>query len=173
VSLLREHVAPDLSDRVVVVSGGGRHADGGEAEVRRRADEAVAAQVAADELAIIGRLQEALGRGSGGRDGASAVVGALQRGEVATLILTDAVVETGRTAWFGDEPLQLALDRADLDAMGVDQPRQADLVDVVVRAAVLSDAEVVVTSSAVEVAPRDGIGALLRFDPRDAHGPGV
>lgn len=128
--------------------------DGVSEEVAR-----MARSIAAEETAtLLGRFAELRGRGTGCAQGASDVVKALQMALVDTLLVADDD-DAQPLAWFGPEPFHVALDRSELDAMGVTQAEQAPLVDVAVRAALGTGARVhVVPRSAVT----DRIGAVLR-----------
>lgn len=164
ISLLQEHLPTALRDRFVSIPGGGRHADGSDEEVRRRVAAAVAVEAARDEVDVLERFAQARGRDDGAADGIGSVVRALQQAQVDTLLLTPSWHASERTLGFGPEVTQLALDAGDLAAMAVDQPASAPLVDVVLRAALGTDANVAVVSADVAAAPRDGLGALLRFE---------
>ena len=65
-----------------------------------------------------------------------------------------------RQAWFGPEPIHVALTEDMVAAMGVDQPRQARLADVAVRAALGTGAGVRVVPPA---GASEGLGAILRW----------
>ncbi len=65
--------------------------------------------------------------------GVAAVVEALRKAQIDTLVLSDDPSST-LTAWIGPEPLQLALSREDIDALGVEQPQQDRLDAALVRA---------------------------------------
>jgi len=65
-----------------------------------------------------------------------------------------------RTAWFGPEPLQVGIDEATVRAMGVDEPREGRSIDVCIRAALGSGAEVRIVPGAVL---DRNLGAVLRF----------
>ncbi|MGN6474649.1 MAG: baeRF2 domain-containing protein [Mycobacteriales bacterium] len=167
ITLLRDHLPSALQESFVAVPGGGRHADGGNEEVSRRVAEAVAAHAASEEVAVLERFAQANGRHEGAADGVAAVVSALQKAQVDTLLVSAASWrESDRMLGYGPEPTQLAADDADLQAMAVDEPSRGPLIDVVLRAALGTDAEVVAVSDAAEAAPRDGLGALLRFEAR-------
>jgi hypothetical protein len=89
------------------------------------------------------------------------VLEALQTGAVGTLLVHDEVDDL-RTAWFGPEPLQVGIDRESAAGMGVDEPWEARAVDVCIRAALGSSADVRVVPKAVLT---DNVGAILRFKP--------
>ena len=77
---------------------------------------------------------------------------------VDTLLVHDDE-DDDRSAWFGPEPNHLGLNIADLEAIGVTQPRQARRVGVAVRAALGTGAAVRLVPAATV---RDGLGAILR-----------
>lgn len=164
ITLLREQLPTSLRDAFVAVPGGGRHADGGNEEVGRRVAEAVAARAAQDELDVLERFAAARGRGEGSADGVGAVVRALQQAQVDTLVVTADLHDSDRTLEYGPEPTQVATDVGDLAAMAVDSPQRGRMVDVALRATLATDGGVAVISNGAAEAPRDGIGALLRFD---------
>lgn len=67
-----------------------------------------------------------------------------------------------RTAWFAvDAPYECARDRADLDGLGLGELAEASLVDVAVRAALVSGGSVLLVPA--HGGPAEGLGALLRW----------
>ncbi|HEX3707851.1 MAG TPA: Vms1/Ankzf1 family peptidyl-tRNA hydrolase [Mycobacteriales bacterium] len=164
IGLLRERLPVALQDSFVAVPGGGRHADGGNAELGRRVAEAVAASAAQDEVETLERFAEARGRNEGAADGIRSSVRALQMAQVDALIVARGMHASERELSYGPAATQLALDDGELSAMAVERPSRTFLVDVAVRAALGTDADVLVVSDDTASAPRDGIGALLRFD---------
>ena len=120
-------------------------------------------------------------RGTRAVEGAGATLAALARGQVATLVLTGLFLDDRRTAWFGPAPTDVAADRDTLAGLGVPGPVEGRLVDVAVRAALGTGAEIRVLDPADETrpatdrgathdapappehAPAEGLGALLRF----------
>jgi peptide subunit release factor 1 (eRF1) len=127
-------------------------------ELRRLVQTAVAEQT----VAVLDRFKEERGQADKAADGPAAVVSALQMAMVETLLVHDDPADE-RVAWFGPEPLQLALSKDDVAGMGVEFPEQARLVDVAVRAAVGSGADVRIVPKAVVT---DGFGAVLRAATR-------
>lgn len=162
--LLAEHLPAGLADRWVTVEGGGRAVDGSDEVLGTRVLQAVADRVALETLALVNRFIEEKERQERACEGVGATVAALRMAQVGTLLLTDGFADT-RPAWFGPDPSQLALDEESVRALGVHAPRQAPLVDVLLRAALCTAAEVRMVSSELAGAPSDGIGALLRFPP--------
>jgi hypothetical protein len=198
--LLREQAPKRVRELLTVVGG-----EYGSLEaVFAEADKLAAATVEADNRALLDRLAEELGqaadpgaergdravggapapaaeRGTRAVEGAGATLAALARGQVATLLLTGLFLDDRRTAWFGPAPTDVAADREALAGLGVPGPVEGRLVDVAVRAALGTGAEVRVLDPADETrpaadrgathdapappehAPAEGLGALLRF----------
>jgi Bacterial archaeo-eukaryotic release factor family 2 len=160
VQLLAEQVPPRVSALIDQV--GGEYPD--VESLLRRADEAVMELVREDEEVLLARFAEERGQGDRAVDGPAAAVAALAKAQVETLLLVDGQVD-GRTAWFGEEPTQIALDEAAIADMGDPTPVEAPLVDVLVRAAILTGADERVVGQGPD-APTGGVGALLRWsDP--------
>jgi len=139
---------------------GGRSPDG---SWPRRAEQArwEVRQAAADDRARL--LAELLADQARGRavQGVRGTVAALARAQVRTLLLSPAALD-GRVAWFGPEATDVALRRDHL--LRARAPaRRAPLVDVAIRAALLTDADVIVLEPAAPAGPSEGIGALCRF----------
>jgi Bacterial archaeo-eukaryotic release factor family 2 len=160
VQYLEKHLPARVTKKVIVRHvPGGRSQDGSEhlraeqlaAEVRLAVAEWTAAEF--DEA-----------RAPGGRavEGRVATAEALAQGRVGVLLLAP---EPGpaRPAWFGPSGTDVAADPETLERAGV-RPRRGRLVDVAVRAALLTGVEVRVLPSAdIPRAPSEGIGALCRF----------
>jgi hypothetical protein len=69
-----------------------------------------------------------------------------------------------RTAWFGREPGQVALERGTLLVEGEPVPVEGRLLDTAVRAALGTGAEVrVLGDETGDRGPGDGFGAVLRY----------
>ncbi|UQX04205.1 hypothetical protein [Streptomyces sp. RerS4] len=94
-------------------------------------------------------------------EGLARTVAALQRGQVAALLLNHPPAASQRL-WTGPEPTQLALTEEELAAFGVRAPREEPADEALVRALVGTAAElVVVPEDDLELA--EGVGALLRY----------
>lgn len=95
-------------------------------------------------------------------EGLPAVVTALQRGQVDTLLIVDDPSSTAEL-WVGPEPNQVALEPETLTAMGVDHPHRVRADAAIVRA--LFGTEAAVTVLGPEEAPpmSDAIGVVLRY----------
>lgn len=124
--------------------------------------EALTASRAGEETAaVLERFAEETGRRDRGTNGPAATVDALSRANVETLIVR-ADPDDARTTWFGPAPTQLALDLDAMAAMGVAAPIGGRLVDVLIRAAFRTGADVRIVPESAGDFPRDGVGALLR-----------
>ena len=158
VGFLRDALPPDVDERVRVVEGE-RPRGGGAGGVPE--DVADVVRRARDERldAVVSKFDEELGQRDLAVEGASETVAALSRAQVEVLLIRDTDDET--TAWIGPEPTMLAIDRGDLEALGVDEPREVRLVDALVRAALGTSAGVRLLRD--ERGPAGGIGALLRW----------
>ncbi|MFE9203145.1 Vms1/Ankzf1 family peptidyl-tRNA hydrolase [Micromonospora sp. NPDC006431] len=101
--------------------------------------------------------------------GLAAVVSALQRNQVDTMLIVDDPSATGEL-WVGPEPTEIATDPQQLAAMSVADPQRVRADAALLRALVGTDADLTVL--APEEAPEltDGVGAVLRYV--DASTPG-
>jgi hypothetical protein len=101
--------------------------------------------------------------------GLEAVVAALQRNQVDTMLIVDDPSAAGEL-WVGPEPTEIATDPQQLAAMSVADPQRVRADAALLRALIGTDAELTVL--APEEAPEltDGVGAVLRYV--DAGTPG-
>ncbi|MDG4801203.1 Vms1/Ankzf1 family peptidyl-tRNA hydrolase [Micromonospora sp. WMMD980] len=101
--------------------------------------------------------------------GLDAVVAALQRNQVDTMLLVDDASADGEL-WVGPEPTEIATDPAQLADMSVADPQKVRADAALLRALIGTDADLTVL--APEEAPEltDGVGAVLRYV--DAGTPG-
>jgi hypothetical protein len=101
-------------------------------------------------------------------NGLEAVVAALQRGQVDTMLIVDDPSSTERL-WIGPAPHEIGIVAADLKAMAVDDPQEVRADAALVRALSGTDADIVLVGP--DEAPLDGgLGAVLRY--LDASTPG-
>jgi hypothetical protein len=157
--LLREQAPKRVRELIRVVGGEYGSLDA----VFAAADKLVAATVEADTEALLERFAEERGQRDRAVEGAAATLAALGRGQVGTLLVAGPFLDDQRTAWFGPAPTDVAGDRDALAALGVATPVQGSLVDVAVRAALGTGANVRVVDPGRRDGPRDGLGGLLRF----------
>ncbi|HZU73432.1 MAG TPA: Vms1/Ankzf1 family peptidyl-tRNA hydrolase [Acidimicrobiales bacterium] len=162
--LLLEALPTAVADRCVPIDGG-RGPDGSEDEVAAETLRQVATVVAADTKGALAAFKQERGEGGRAADGPAATMAALAAGQVGLLLVSDDsgndAPTSRRGAWFGEQGNQVGLDRATVEAMGAESPAEARLVDVAVRAALQTGAEVRVVPQ--HGGPRDGLGAILRW----------
>lgn len=166
VGLVKDCVGQAVRDRAVDVPGGGRGEGVHEGAFKVRLREAAAAFRARRRGGVLARFAEATGRGDGAVSGLGDVVEVLRRGQVAELVLAIGAIEgalSTRELWVGTEPLQLGVSAGDLDGLGLSAaPRKMTAHVALVRAALGQDAGVTLAEEG-DAAPRDGVGALLRW----------
>lgn len=159
---LGEHLPGQVRQEVAIRRlAGGRSPDGSAARRAEQIADEVRAAVAEQTFALLDRLEEQRGPDGLAVDGATAVLEALARGRVRTLLLAP---DTGapRTAWYGPEGTDVSTQRAVVARTGA-RPREGRLVDIAVRAALLTRADVRVVPASDRRLPPDGIAALARF----------
>ncbi|MFK3985164.1 Vms1/Ankzf1 family peptidyl-tRNA hydrolase [Micromonospora sp. NPDC050397] len=108
-------------------------------------------------------MQEQIG------NGLDAVVTALQRGQVETMLLVDDASSTEQL-WIGEQPTEIATTAEQLTEMSVARPRQVRADAALVRALVGTDAGLTVLGPDEAPELPDGVGAILRY--ADASTPG-
>jgi len=176
--LLGQHLPTHLIDAFVEIGGGGRARDGSEGVIADEVLRVLADTVAADTVELLEKYAEArgqdaapaeraphLGGGRGGgraAEGVAATIEALRKGQVETLVLTDTR-DSDRTAFFGPDAAHVAVTAQALLDLGVEQPWEAPLDEVLVRSALLTGADVRFVGGGMEQAPAEGVGALLRY----------
>jgi hypothetical protein len=157
--MLRDELRDDLKPLVTEVSGG-RSADGSLDQVAGEITKQLEILTGQQTMTLVERFREESGQGDRAAEGAAATLAALARAQVDTLLVADDA-DDERTAWFGPEAVHVAIKPSDLHALGVDDPTEARLIDVAVRAALGTGAGIRIVPA--EVAPKDGIGAILRW----------
>lgn len=110
---------------------------------------------------ILARLQQAVGRHDYAVTGISAVLDALRKAQVDTLVLSDDPSSTA-TASIGPDPLLLANTDAELSDLGVTDVQRDRLDAALVRALAGSGAGLVITPGGHQYV-QQGIAALLRY----------
>lgn len=162
VRLLEGHLPERQKPFVHVLEHGARGAELDEGLLGDELRRLVQTAIASETVAVLDTFKEEKGQADKAADGPARVVEALQMAMVETLLVHDDPSDD-RVAWFGPEPLQLAIDKADVEGMGVEFPEQGRLVDVAVRAALGSGARVRIVPAAVVTS---GFGAVLRAATR-------
>jgi hypothetical protein len=122
---------------------------------------AVAERAAADRAELLDRFHAQRGNDAAAGAGLPAVVAALQRGQVDTVLLADDPSSTAEL-WVGEAPLELSFDRAELAGMHVAQPRRARADAALLRALACTGGNLILVGPA-EGGLDGGVGALLRY----------
>jgi hypothetical protein len=157
---------PERLKPVWTMVPGGRAADGSAGHVARRVTAAVAERLRAETDELLAAYAQERGQNDLGVEGAAATLAALRMAQVDTLLVTTELPAEA-TAWYGPAATAAALSRDEAVALGVDEPIQARLIDVLLRAALGTAATVRVVPGDREDAPRSGVGALLRYPAAD------
>jgi hypothetical protein len=160
--LLANHLPATRTDRFVTIAGGGRHDDGSESVIADEVFRVLGEAADGRMIDLLEKYAEERSQRDRGSDGVAETIEALRKGQVETLVLADSR-DRDATAWVGPDPSHLALAEQDLRDLGVDTPQQALLEDALVRAALGTGAAVRFVTGGTEQAPRDGVGALLRY----------
>lgn len=173
IGVLRPMLAERVQDLVHTVPGS-RAAEGAGEDLREAARRWVRSAAATVTVAALEALRSRLAHGLA-VEGAEGTLAALREARVDVLLVHDgrltALPREDRTAggapahrqaWFAvDAPQECASDRWDLEGLGLGEMAQAPLVDVAVRAALVTGGSVLMVPS--HGGPAEGIGALLRW----------
>jgi hypothetical protein len=168
VSLVGKALPPQWADRYVVVPGG--RGQGGEEFNARRARNAVALHVAHDTLRLLEEFAQERGQTKRACDGLEDVVQALRKAQVESLLLTTELttaIDDGPVLFWSDEPTVLGLSADEVTGLGAGRAEPGPAVDVLVRAAVATGAQVFVVPHEPDTAPNGGVGAVLRYADDD------
>ncbi|QGQ19737.1 hypothetical protein GC089_11510 [Cellulomonas sp. JZ18] len=174
VALLKDAVGQEVREVLVEVPGGSRAEGVNEAAFQERIDAVLAEHRVRRREQALDRFRQEQGRGDEAVTSLADVVAVLQRGQVSELILGEPAAGapsplSDRQLWVGSGPLELALTKDDLAAIGTtENVRQMPADVALVRAAVGQDAGLTFADEgAVDLV--DGVGALLRW--RDESTP--
>ncbi len=165
VDLVKKALPANWQDKYLEVPGG-RGDDGSESLVQQRVRDAVARHVAAETLDLLAEFSQERGQVKRACDGVDDVVAALRKAQVQTLLVTTEA-DQSTTLFYGPEPTALGTTREELAALGVDDPQQGPLLEVLVRAAVGTGADVQLVPHEPSEAPNGGVGAVLRYSDDD------
>jgi len=155
-----------LQDKVVHVPGT-RHADGSWPVLRQAIVDAVGRRSAMALMDLLADYAQERGQAKRACDGVADVVAALRKAQVQTLIITTGIGQHG-TLLFGPEPTHLATTAQELRDLGATDVAEGPMVDVLLRAAIATGADVRLVPGELETAPQQGVGALLRYDDSSA-----
>ena len=156
--ILTDRASAVWSDLVVTMDEGGRAAGADREPVERRMTELVAEHEARECAEVLEQIQAAGAHGLA-VTGAAPVVEALRKGQVETLVLADDQPDDA-TLLVGNEPLELAVDQHDMDALGTHGTVVPADRALLAAAVASSAAVVVVPSSAMTDEP---VAAVLRY----------
>ena len=159
IQMLQEEIPKELQSIFHVVEGG-RATDGSNDAYFEEVARVVAEKVAGESEALMQRFREEVGQEDRAAEGIEATVRALTMAQVEVLLVHEED-DDERTAWFGPDPTQLAAKPEDLRALGVDDPSEGRLVDVLVRSALGTGAGTRVLPPIG--GPAEGVGAILRW----------
>jgi len=123
--------------------------------------QAVAERAAAHEQDVLDRYRTQLGRDAAAGNGLPAVIAAVQRGQIDTVLLIDDPSSTEHL-WVGPGPLELSYDRSELLAMNVTDPQRARADAALVRALACTDGQLMLVGPD-EVDLDGGVAAVLRY----------
>jgi hypothetical protein len=160
--MLREHLPAPVLEIVREVDGsrGPGSADAGLDEIADDVVKLVATVAAEDTVEFLRQFKQERGQNDLAVEGVQGTIASLAAARVDTLLIHDDP-DDDRTAWFGPEPGMVAQDRQAIVDLGANEPQEARLVDVAIRAAFTTGAAVRIVPSVGSV--DEGIGAILRF----------
>jgi peptide subunit release factor 1 (eRF1) len=161
VELLREQLPKSVAQISHVLEGS---PEAPFEEIRERVVQEAVAYVARKLAAILDRFQEERGQHDLAADGVEATFEALRRASVGRLLVTENAPQGN--AWFsrGTESA-VALKKETLTDIGLSDVEQGDLIDVLVRGALGTGANVSeLPALSEDRGPKQGVGALLRYD---------
>lgn len=161
VASVKEQVGVRVSDRLEVLEHGTRAEGASDDRLYEEVEAAIQRVRSGRITAVLDRLGPA---DAPKAIGVAETLEALRRGEVETLILLDGALED-REAYAGPDPLLLATDPGELKALGIDDPAADRLDELLLRAAIGQDADLLALHAPVSALP-DGVGAVLRFSTR-------
>lgn len=158
---------PERVHRTVAVEQikGSRHVDGSERTRAEQVAELVRAHARRELDALWERFGEQRGPGGLAVEGAAATLNALAEGRVGTLLVR-ASAEDGRRAWYGARPTEVHLAAqvpTEPHPETWTEAHRGPMVDVAVRTALLTGADVRIVPEDAADGLLEGIGALCRF----------
>jgi hypothetical protein len=158
--MLRKHLPSEVEGLLRAVPGS-RSEDGSADEREAEIARWLRSAVAEDTRAALELFDQERGQRDRAADGAVATFEALRESRVDTLLVHDDP-DDGRSAFFdADEPGLVSVDRSTLHELGRSVEGPARLVDVAVRACLLTGGGVRVVAARSKLS--EGIGALLRW----------
>lgn len=168
VTMVGKALPTQWQDKYLVLPGG--RGQGSDEHNSQRVRDAIALHVAHETLDLLARFAQERAQSKRACDGLADVTAALRKAQVERLLLTTGLTTAtdAPTLLYGPEPIALGTTRAELAALGVADPQEGPAVDVLVRAAVGTGAQVHVVPHEPATAPDGGVGAVLRYADDDA-----
>jgi len=162
-AMVSDHLAKLLPPSVTIeqLESGGRAEGISQSALDAAVHDALLRQVWRIRRDGLARLEQAIGRHDYAVTGVTAVVEALRKAQVETLVLSDDPSST-LTAFVGPGPLDLALEESELKASGVEHIQQDRLDAAIVRALAGTGAGIIITPGGHDYL-RDGVAAMLRY----------
>ncbi|WP_369133095.1 Vms1/Ankzf1 family peptidyl-tRNA hydrolase [Modestobacter sp. I12A-02662] len=157
--IFTDRATPKIQDVLVDMDEGGRAEGADRSVIDQRVEELVAENDAAEQARVLEQVEAATAHGLA-LTGTAPVVEALRKAQVETLVLAD---EPGdEQLYIGTGPLEIGLSQEDMAALGVTDAAQVPADRALLRAAVGSNAGVVVVprSALPDGAP---VAAVLRY----------
>ena len=168
VEIVRNALPAPWQDKYETVPGG--RGEGGEDFNAQRVRDAVALHVAHETLDLLTEFAQERGQTKRACDGLEDVVQALRKAQVESLLLTTELTTASEGApslFYGAEPTVLGTTREEVTDLGEQSPQEGPAVDVLIRAAVATGAEVHLVPHEPKTAPNGGVGAVLRYADDD------
>lgn len=158
--IIRDKAGTELSAVLVELEHGGRAAGTDRDALAEELDAVLGEHRRTQMAETVARFEQDRGRGRAAVDGLGDVVKALRAGAVETLLLVDDP-SAAHTLWTSEEPMHVGLDRAEVEALGAQEPVEAPADAVLLRALIAQDGDIELVEGAGDIA--GGIGAILRF----------
>ena len=159
VQLLQEALPPSIVEITEVIDGA-RAEDGSRDFVQAEVDALVRTMAGRATAELLEKFREERGQDDRAADGPVRTMEALTAAQV-DVLLVHPQPDDDRRAWCGPDPIPVSGSTEDLRGLGVAEPVDAPLVDVLVRAALGTGASVRVIPGSD--GPREGVGAILRW----------
>lgn len=168
-TMLAAQLPKRWQDRVVQTDAGSRAAGADPTALDDVTVQVIAETAAARAASDLDRfgMQERVGAGL------DAVVGALQRAQVETMLIVDDPSSIAEL-WIGPEPTEIAVRAEDLAELGIGRPQRVRADDALLRALVGTDAALTLLDANEAPELTDGVGAVLRYvDAATPHRQGA
>lgn len=156
VEMMVDQLPPRIRSLTRRVTGG--RGKGSEGSVEEGSSRLYRSAIAEDTVELVAKLKEELGQRDRGVAGIADVAAALRSAAVDTLLVNDDRLSGRRMFYRASDRLSIAARESDLEGLDL---RDGRMVDVMIRAAWASGAQVRMTPKVPEMA--DGVAALLRF----------